>query len=188
MQATRHKRYLKPLAITVALLLAIAAAVLVREYLVLRSLAASFAAAKNDTLTTPDSGRTEKAPAAQGENVALISQVKTSAGGNRVDARVSFKAFKRLVEANPKLAQSWGRIGWKVLGDVPALCLRIVAPGTAFTKLGVQSGDCITHFDGETVNQPLRNLGIWLTLGSRKALKVDTVRAGQRISYHLTAN
>lgn len=188
MQATRHKRYFKPLVITVALLLAVAAAVLVREYLLLRSLAASFAAAKNDTPATPDSARLEKAPAAQAENAALVYQVKTSAGGNRVDARVSFKAFKRLVEANPRLVHTWGRIGWKVLGDVPALCLRSVAPGTAFTKLGVQSGDCITHFDGETVNQPLRNLGIWLTLASRKNLKVDTVRAGQRISYHLAAN
>lgn len=188
MQAKRHRRYLKPLAITVVLLLSVGAALLVREYLLLRSLAASFAGAKNDTPAIAETARADKTPAAQGENVALVYQVRTSAGGHRVDARVSFKAFKRLVEANPRLVHSWGRISWKVLGDVPALCLRSITPGTAFTKLGVQSGDCVTHFDGETVNQPLRNLGIWLTLASRKSLKIDTVRAGQRISYHLAAN
>lgn len=43
MLGTRHKRYLKPLAITVLVLLAVGGAVLLREYILLRKLAESFA-------------------------------------------------------------------------------------------------------------------------------------------------
>jgi C-terminal processing protease CtpA/Prc len=187
MLAARRKRYLKPLGITLLAILLITGAVLVREYLLLRRLADSFALPKSSSRA---GGITdEEKPAEQAVRTApLVQQVKRSATGNRVDARVSFKAFKRLVETNPRQAHTWGQIGWKVLGDVPALCLRSVSPGTVFTTLGVQSGDCITHLDGETVNQPLRNLGIWVTLGSRKQLTVDTLREGRRITYNLTSN
>lgn len=188
MLGTRHKRYLKPLAITVLVLLAVGGAVLLREYILLRKLAESFAL-PNGGNAPAGGARADEKPGAQATQApALVLQVKRSASGDRVDARVAFKTFKRLVEANPKLVHTWGRIGWKVLGDIPALCLRSVAPETAFTKLGVQSGDCVTHIDGETVNQPLRNLGIWVTLGSRQRLTIDTLRHGRRISYHLSSN
>lgn len=188
MQAQRQRRFFKPLGITVVVLLTVGAAVLLREYLMLRRLSDTFSSAKTDIVSEEPGAEKEKIESVAAAATPLVYQVKTSADGNRVDARVSFKAFKRMVEANPRLVNSWGRIGWKVLGDVPALCLRSLAAGTAFAKLGVQSGDCITHFDGETVNQPLRNLGIWLTLGSRRHLKVDTLRAGQRITYNLSAH
>ncbi len=188
MQTQRHRRFLKPLGVTVVILLVVGAAVLVREYVMLRRLSETFSSAKTDAVAEKAGAEKEKIESAAVPAISLVYEVKTSARGNRVDARVSFKAFKRIVEANPRLVHSWGRIGWKVLGDVPALCLRSLAAGTAFAKLGVQSGDCITHFDGETVNQPLRNLGIWLTLGSRRHLRVDTLRAGQRITYNLSAH
>ncbi len=188
MQTQRHRRFLKPLGVTIVILLVVGAAVLVREYLMLRRLSETFSSAKAETTSEKQGAEKDKVATAPAQATPLVYQVKKSADGSRIDARVSFKAFKRMVEANPRLVHSWGRIGWKVLGDVPALCLRSLAADTAFTKLGVQGGDCITHFDGETVNQPLRNLGIWLTLGSRRQLKVDTLRAGQRITYNLTAH
>ncbi|HRP69792.1 MAG TPA: hypothetical protein PLY93_09710, partial [Turneriella sp.] len=85
-----------------------------------------------------------------------------------------------------KRLRAWGKLGWKVLGDIPALCIRRLADETPFSVLGVLEGECITHIDGETVNQPTRNFGIWLTLSSRKTLDIDTLRLGRKMSYHLT--
>ena len=181
---------MKPLGVTLIFILLVAGGLLLREYLMLRQLAKS--------LTAPPPSREAPAqsmkPGEQGyvtraaTTTNIVMQVRRSATGNQVAARVSFRAFKRLIESNPQIAHTWGRVGWKILGDTPALCLRQLTTGTPLTALGVQSGDCITHLDGETVNQPLRNLGIWLGLGTRKMLSVDTLRQGKRISYTLTGD
>ncbi len=190
MQRTAIRRYLKPLGFTLLFILLVAGGLLLREYLLLRQLAKSFTIAVPPAITPGQTAPTA-AQGARSDTVPaprIVLQVRHSQTGNHVHARVSFRAFKRLVESNPQIAQTWGRVGWKILGDTPALCLRNLSGGTPLTALGVRSGDCITHLDGETINQPLRNLGIWMGLGSRKQLSVDTLRQGQRLSYTLTGD
>lgn len=183
--AASTKMKLRPgrvLLISLLILFAVAVMVAVREYLLLRSI-------ERALVNTPEPakpGAEKQSPAP--EKPRYVQSVRREADGAVIRARVNFAAFKRAVEANPAQLSAWGSVGWKVLDDTPALCLKRLASESPFTPLGVQKGDCITHLDGETVNQPMRNLGIWLTLGSRKALTVDTLRDGEKIRYYLQGN
>lgn len=180
---TKHKRTFKILTLTALLLIAVMGGVLLREYLMLRRIQATLKSAGNVLPGQKDTKEEVNPPAIRQP---LVAQVSRSADGSRVKARVGFAAFKRLVESHPELISRWGRVGWKVLDDIPGLCLRSLAADAPFRILGVEAGDCITHIDGETVNQPMRNMGIWLTLGARSRLIVDTLRGDRRISYELS--
>lgn len=170
--------------ITFSLLLAVAAVVAMREYLLLRNIQQVMnTSASSVPAVTPEQKTTAEPP-----RTPFVTAVKRRDGGSRVSARVDFAAFKKAVEKNPAVLAGWGTLRWKVLEDIPALCVRNLGADTPLTPLGVRSGDCITHLDGETVNQPLRNLGIWLTLGSRKSLLVETLRDGEKITYILSKN
>jgi hypothetical protein len=190
MQRTGIRRYLKPLGLMLIFILVVAGGLVLREYLMLRKLAKSLTGL-SVTQETPVQNMKldERGPSADAAPTPkIVLQVKHSTDGSQVTARVSFRAFKRLIELNPQIAHTWGRVGWKILGDTPALCLRQLTRNTPLTALGVQSGDCITHLDDETINQPLRNLGIWLGLGNRRYLSVETLRQGKRLSYKLTGD
>jgi hypothetical protein len=170
--------------ITFSLLLAVAAVVTIREYLLLRNIQQVM-----NTSTSPAPAATpEQKATAEPPRTPFVTSVKRREGGSRVSARVDFAAFKRAVEKNPAVLATWGTLRWKVLEDIPALCVRNLGADTPLTPLGVKSGDCITQLDGETVNQPMRNLGIWLTLGSRSTLTVETLRDGEKITYILSKN
>ena len=175
------RRALKVITVTALLLLAVSAGVLLRQYLLLRKIQA--------TLRLPAGAETREPPptaaATTAPDAPLVSAVSRSADGSLVRARANFSAFKKRVEAHPELLRQWGRVGWKIVGDVPALCVHSVADEAPFLPLGVQGGDCITHIDGESINQPVRNMGIWLSLSARSRLKIDTLRNGKRISYEL---
>lgn len=178
------KRTFKILTLAALLLIAVMGGVLLREYLMLRRIQATLKSAGSALPAQKDAKKEEVNPTAIRQP--LIAQVSRSADGSRVKARVGFAAFKKMVESHPELISRWGRVGWKVLEDIPGLCLRSLAADAPFRVLGVEAGDCITHIDGETVNQPMRNMGIWLTLGARSRLIVDTLRGGRRISYELS--
>lgn len=170
--------------ITLALLLGVAAAIAIREYLLLRNIQQVMnTSASPAPAITPEPKTTAEPP-----RTPFVTAVKRREGGSRISARVDFSAFKKAVEKNPAALASWGTLRWKVLEDIPALCVRNLGADTPLTPLGVRSGDCITHLDGETVNQPLRNLGIWLTLGSRHSLTIETLRDGKQITYTLSKN
>lgn len=177
------RRALKIIAVTALLLLAVSAGVLLREYLMFRKIQATLrrpaGAATREPLPPPTAAATT-APEAP-----LVSAVSRSADASLVRARANFSAFKARVEAHPELLRQWGSVGWKILEDIPALCVRSVSAQSPFAALGVMGGDCITHIDGESINQPARNMGIWLTLAARSRLKIDTLRNGKRISYEL---
>jgi hypothetical protein len=170
------KRSLKIVLVAAGIITLIAGAVLMREYLLLRRIQATILSG-----TKQNSQQSLAAPSPATWH--YVQQVRFSEG--RVEAMARFAAFKKTIEANPRLLAGWGTLGWKVLGDIPALCIRSLAASTPFAPLGVTNGECITHIDGETINQPLRNLAIWMTLSSRSNLRIDTLRAGKRISYHL---
>ena len=167
--------------ITFSLLLAVAAVVAIREYLLLRNIQQVM----NTSASPAPAVTPAQKAAAEPARTPFVTAVKRREGG-RVSARVDFAAFKKAVEKNPAVLAGWGTLRWKVLEDIPALFVRNLGADTPLTPLGVRSGDCITHLDGETVNQPLRNLGIWLTLGSRSTLKVETLRDGEKITYILS--
>lgn len=170
--------------ITFALLLGVAAIVAIREYLLLRNIQQVMEKSASPAPVAPDSEK----PAIEPVKVPFVTAVKRRAGGSLVSARVDFAAFKKAVEKNPAVLSAWGTLRWKVLEDIPALCVRNLGADTPLAPLGVRSGDCITQLDGETVNQPMRNLGIWLTLGSRSTLTVETLRDGEKITYTLSKN
>lgn len=168
--------------ITSVILLGIAAALAFREYLLLKRIQDTLKATAS---VKPAAGGTQT----QSETVVaqppapIVYAVKRS--GDSVTGRARFAAFKKAVEANPEILRAWGSLGWKVLDDTPALCIRNLGENTPFKPLGVTGGECITHIDGETVNQPMRNLSIWVTLSARSSIRIDTLRSGRKISYHL---
>lgn len=167
-----------------SLLLAVSGIVAIREYLLLKNI-------EQVLLTSAPPLTAEKSntrPITESQKTRIVTGVARRDAGSRIVARVNFVAFKKTVEKNPAVLSTWGSLRWKVLEDIPALCIRNLGADTPLTPLGVQSGDCITHLDGETVNQPMRNLGIWLTLGSRASLTIETLRGTQKISYILTKN
>lgn len=168
--------------ITFTLLLAVAAIIAMREYLLLRNIQQVMNTSTTPTAAPPSGEKTVIEPA----KIAFVTSVKRS--GNGVSARVDFAAFKKAVEKDPAILASWGTLRWKVLEDTPALCVRNLGAGTPLAPLGVRSGDCITKLDGETINQPMRNLGIWLTLAQRSTLRVETLRDGETITYSLSKN
>lgn len=176
-----HRRVIKIFAFALLLLMAVSAGVLLREYMMLKKIQATLRQTPSQAKDVPQ-GET---PAEAVPETPLVYAVSRSADGSLVRARANFSVFKKKVEARPELLRQWGRVGWKIVGDVPALCVRHVADDAPFRPLGVKDGDCITHIDGETVNQPVRNMGIWLTLPARSRLKIDTLREGKRISYEL---
>lgn len=169
--------------ITFTLLLAVAAIIAIREYLLLRNIQQVMNTSTTPTTAAPGREKTIAEPA----KTAFVTSVKRS-GDGRVSARVDFAAFKKAVEKDPAILASWGTLRWKVLEDTPALCVRNLGAGTPLAPLGVRSGDCITKLDGETINQPMRNLGIWLTLAQRSSLSVETLRDGETITYSLSKN
>lgn len=165
----------------ILLLLAVAAGVLLREYLSLRRIQATLRQS-----VEPNAAQTQPTAApGPGYGDRFLTAVARSADGGLVRANANFAAFRRTVESKPELLQQWGRLGWKIVGDLPALCVRKLAGQAPFRVLGVREGDCITHIDGESINQPVRNMGIWLTLSARSRLKIDTLRGAKRISYDL---
>ncbi|GAB4439567.1 MAG: hypothetical protein OHK0011_22140 [Turneriella sp.] len=176
-----HRRLIKIFAIVALILLGVFAGVLLREYLMLKKIQATLRPSPSQTNSEPP----REKPAEAVAEAPLVSAVTRSADGSVVRARADFSVFKKKVEARPELLRQWGRVGWKIVGDVPALCVHHVADEAPFRPLGVKDGDCITHIDGESINQPMRNLGIWLTLPARSRLKIDTLRDGRRISYEL---
>jgi hypothetical protein len=182
MKLTRtHRRATRIITIAALLLLAVAAGVLLREYLMLKKIQATLRQPANTiNRESPPAGTPKTPPEAP-----LVSAVSRSADGSLVRARANFSLFKKKVEAQPEILQQWGRLVWKIVEDMPALCVRSVTDEAPFRLLGVKSGDCITHLDGESINQPMRNMGIWLTLPARSRLRIDTLRNGKRISYEL---
>jgi hypothetical protein len=182
MKLTRtHRRAIRIITIAALLLLAVAAGVLLREYLMLKKIQA--------TLRQPADATTPASPpvgtAKTSREAPLVSAVSRSVDGSLVRARANFSDFKKQVEAHPELLQQWGRLVWKIVEDMPALCIRNLSEEAPFRLLGVKSGDCITHLDGESINQPMRNMAIWLTLPARSRLRIDTLRNGKQISYEL---
>jgi hypothetical protein len=167
--------------ISILVLLAIAGGVALREYLLLKKIQA--------TLMKPPEkagGKAAEKPATMPPKLRLVENIRISGEGQRVSASVRFSAFKQLVEENPDILRAWGRLAWKVLGgDTPALCFKALSPNAPMAPLGAEVGECIVTLDGETVNQPMRNLGIWMTLGSRERVDIETRRAGKKISYRL---
>jgi hypothetical protein len=175
-------RFRKPLLLTTLFILAVAGALVLREYILLRRLKAVLT---YNGIEKPD----QRAPSIQAVSPpqsSIVRDVHFYANGNEIRARVNFAEFKRFVEANAASVRGWGKVIWKVLDDTPALCLKSLATDTPLRPLAVRSGDCITMLDGETINQPLRNLGIWLSLSARSNLKITTLRKGREITYHLT--
>lgn len=116
----------------------------------------------------------------------LVKNVVFSRNRDRIQAKVNFRAFKSWVENEPEILRAWGRGHWKVLGDTAAFCLKRVSDNAPLKALGVKSGDCIVELDGESVNQPMRNMGIWMSLAQRKSLEIVALRSRQRITYTLT--
>lgn len=168
------------LIICLALILFAGGVVVLREYATLRKIENVIRDVQNEKKTATDVNPSgEKIPV-----IPLVVSVEHTSGG-AITARVNFSAFKNLIEANPAILARWGTLRWKVLGDIPALCIKHLASGNPFMKLGAQEGDCITTIDGETINQPVRNLGIWMSLGARKRLLVETLRDGEIIRYNL---
>lgn len=183
--------------ISILALLAIAAAVALREYMLLKKIQA--------TLMKPPGKANDQAaerPAIPPQKLRLVENIRISEDGSRVSANVRFSLFKNLVEQNPEILRTWGRLAWKVLPasaihgsrgpspsvaleDVPALCFKALSPSAPMAPLGAEVGECIINLDGETVNQPMRNLGIWMTLGSREHVDIETRRAGRKIAYRL---
>lgn len=160
------------------MLLAIAGALALREYLLLKKIQA--------TLMKPPGKTTESAaekPAPTPQKLHLVENIRISADGSRVEAGVRLSAFKQLVEKNPEILRAWGRLAWKVLKNTPALCFKALSPNAPMAPLGAEVGECIVTLDGETVNQPMRNLGIWMTLGSRERVDIETLRGNRKISY-----
>ncbi len=170
--------------ITFCLLLGVAAVIATREYLLLRNIQQVMDISASPGQIAPGAEKTATVPI----KTSFVTAVKRRDGGSHVSARVDFAAFKKAVEKNPALIARWGALRWKVLEDIPALCVRNLGADTPLAPLGVRSGDCITHLDGETVNQPMRNLGIWLTLARRRSLTVETLRDGEKITYLLNKN
>ncbi len=162
------------------ILIAVAAMLALREYLMLKRIQDTF----RMPAATAETRNPATAASAPAEPVKMVYGVKRS--GDSVSARARFSAFKKAVETRPEVLRTWGSLGWKILEDIPALCIRHLGDEAPFRTLGVVQGECITHIDGETVNQPMRNLGIWLTLGARSSIRIDTLRDGRKISYHLT--
>jgi hypothetical protein len=182
MKATKpHRQTIKIIAIVALLLLAVFAGVLLRECMMLKKIQATLRQSPSQAKNEPQ----REAPAETVPEAPLVSGVSRSADGSVVRARANFSVFKKKVEARPELLRQWGHVVWKIVGDVPALCVRSIGDTAPFRPLGVKDGDCITHIDGESINQPMRNMGIWLTLPARSRLKVDTLRDGRRISYEL---
>lgn len=182
MKLTRtHSRTIRIITIAALLLLAVSAGVLLREYLMLKKIQATLRQSPSQIKNEPE----QNTPAEAVPEAPLVSAVSRSADGRYIRARANFSVFKKKVEAHPEILRQWGRVGWKIVGDVPALCVRSVGETAPFRPLGVKDGDCITHIDGESINQPMRNMGIWLTLPARSRLKIDTLRDGKRISYEL---
>jgi hypothetical protein len=165
--------------ISSAVLIGIAATLALREYLLLKRIQETF---KQAAPSAGDKQTTAVAPPVA-EATRMVYAVKRTESS--VNARARFAAFKKAIEARPEILRTWGTLGWKILDDIPALCVRSLGHETPFKPLGVIQGECITHIDGETVNQPMRNLGIWLTLGARSSIRIDTLRHGRKISYHL---
>lgn len=170
--------------ITFSLLLAVAAVVAIREYLLLRNIQHVM----NTSAASVPENTTKVIPTTEPPKTQFVSAVKRRDGGSRISARVDFAAFKKAIEKDPAVLSAWGTLRWKVLEDTPALCVRNLGRDTPLAPLGVQSGDCITQLDGETINQPMRNLGIWLTLGSRSVLTIETLRDEKKIIYTLNRN
>ncbi|MFO1525582.1 MAG: hypothetical protein U1F16_06375 [Turneriella sp.] len=177
------RRVAKVALITIAILLAIGAMVLIKEYLLLKKIERAMKS-PSPAQAEAKSG-TDSAESAEPRRQAFVTKVTRQSGGDQVTAYVNFAAFRRTVEAQPEAISRWGSLRWKVLEDTPALCIRNLAQTTPFSALGVAAGDCITHLDGESINQPMRNLGIWLSLARRERLTVDTLRGDRKISYTL---
>lgn len=166
-------------------ILAIAGAVALREYLLLKKIQATFM--KPPGKVGHDAA--EK-PAIAAQKLRLVENIRISSDGQRVSASVRFAAFKHMVEQNPEILRAWGRLVWKVLptgamGDTAALCFKALSPTAPMAPLGAEVGECIVSLDGESVNQPMRNLGIWMTLGSREHVDIETRRGGKKITYRL---
>lgn len=162
----------------VALLL-VAGLLALREYLLLRNL-------KKVISSPPISSTTPLAAERQSETqIPLVSNIRRTAGGAVIHAQVDFPAVRRMVEKSPAVVNTWGTVAWKVVNDTPALCLRKIPAESPLRQLSAKPGDCIIELDGQTVNQPMRNLGIWLTLPARKELRIKTWRGNSEISYIL---
>ncbi|MCX7634029.1 MAG: hypothetical protein N2Z22_11925 [Turneriella sp.] len=171
----------------VALLLLIPALLFLREYLLLRRLHSAWQntpkASSDSTKIEPLQNEKKQRPPAKAK--ALVSQVVRSGDGSYVTAKADLAGFKTAIEENPELLSRWGSAHWKILGDIPALCLRQLAADAPARLLGVEPGDCITHIDGETVNQPQRNMLIWMGLPLRRRIVIETLRHGKKITYDL---
>lgn len=166
--------------IAILVLLAIAGALALREYLLLKKIQA--------TLMKPPGKAADSAverPAVTPQKLRLVENIRISGDGSHVSASVRFASFKHMVEQNPEILRAWGRLVWKVLGNTPALCFKALSPSAPMAPLGAEVGECIVTLDGETVNQPMRNLGIWMTLSSREQINIETRRSGRKISYRL---
>ncbi|MBV6493108.1 MAG: hypothetical protein LDLANPLL_01123 [Turneriella sp.] len=171
----------------IAILLITAAFLFLKEYFLLKKI--------ESVLKDASSGNTAQAQTKNQENLEEnLSSIKkeiplfvygVKQNGNTISARVHFAKFKSTVERSPEILRSWGHLGWKVLEDIPALCIKNLGERTPFSPLGVRPGECIIEINGETINQPMRNLGIWLTLQNRKNLHIVTLRAGKRVEYFL---
>lgn len=166
---------------SILVLLAIAGGVALREYLLLKKIQA--------TLMKPSGKAVDSAiekPIVTPQKLRLVENIRISGDGSRVSASVRFASFKHMVEQNPEILRIWGRLAWKVLGgDTPALCFKALSSNAPMAPLGTEVGECIVTLDGETVNQPMRNLGIWMTLGSRERVDIETRRGSKTISYRL---
>jgi len=173
------------LIVSLVLILFAGGVVVLREYATLKKIENVIRDVQNEKKAPIES----KQSADKSPTVTLVTAVDVDAGaGGVITARVNFSAFKNLIERNPAILARWGTLRWKVLDDIPALCIKRLAAVNPFTQLGAQEGDCITKLDGETINQPMRNLGIWMSLGARGRLTVETLRDGEPIRYNLVRN
>lgn len=175
------KKVIYTLVIFVLLFVGVSGILLWREYRMLKRIETTLQA-KNPT------GQENKPPdEAPAKNVPLlVKNVVFSQNRERVQARVNFRAFKSWVENEPEILRVWGQAHWKILGDTAAFCLKRVSNNAPLKALGVKSGDCIIELNGETVNQPMRNMAVWMSLAQRKNLEIVALRNRQRITYTLT--
>jgi len=166
----------KALLTTFVILILVGAGVFVREYLLLKRIESALRSpVKSDSQTT-----------AAPKPIKLVHSFQVADDKSSATARVRFAAFKDMIEHNPQILAAWGRFNWRVIGDTPALCIKSLAPKSPLTEIGAEVGDCVTHLDGETVNQPMRNLAIWVGLHRRDHLSVILLRHGKRIRYELS--
>lgn len=172
---------------------------MLREYVLLKRI--------ESVLRAPLYMKADSSASAPPKPIKLVQNLEMSDDGTKITARVRFAAFKQMVESNPEIITAWGRFGWKVLpaaaipvdspestgsrgpspsmalGDIPALCIRRLGADNPLAALKAEAGDCVTHIDGESVNQPMRNLAIWVGLARREVIHVVVLRHGKRVAY-----